>query len=118
MEHQETMLVGTRAIRYPIRMPIRYRVSGEFYWHEGRTENISRSGVLFRTEQPLAMRTAVEMLMTLPAEISGGNQATVVCRGRVVRVVPAGAEEPQPAIAATIAGYRLAHWQENDPRRI
>ena len=119
MENQETMLPGTRAMRYPIRIPIRYRVSGELHWHEGRTENISRSGVLFRTEDALAMRTAVEMLLTLPPEISGSReQATVICRGRVVRILPEHDGEPQPALAATIAGYRLAHWQENDPRRI
>jgi hypothetical protein len=119
MEHQETMLAGTRAMRYPIRMPIRYRVSGELQWREGRTENISRSGVLFRTEDTPATRTAIEMLLTLPPEISGSReQATVICRGRIVRTVAAHDGEPQSAVAATIAGYRLAHWQENDPRRI
>ena len=119
MEHQDTMLAGTRALRYPNRMPIRYRLSGELQWREGRTENISRSGVLFRTGDTLAMRTAVEMLMTLPPEISGSReQATVICRGRIVRAVPPHDGEPEPAVAATIAGYRLAHWQENDPRRI
>ena len=119
MEQQETMLAGTRAMRYPIRMPIRYRVSGELQWREGRTENISRSGVLFRTGDALTMRSAVEMMLTLPPEISGSrDQATVICRGRIVRTAPAHDGDPQPAFAATIAGYRLAHWQENDPRRI
>src|SRR2546423_6539073 len=118
MEHHESMLAGTRAIRYPIRMPIRYRLSGELQWREGQTENISRSGVLFRTEHPVAARTAVEMLMTLPPEISGNDHATVICRGRVVRTEPAHDGEPHPAVAATIAGYRLAHWQDDDPRRL
>ena len=38
----------TRAPRFSLRLPIRYRTVGEPAWHDGTTENISRSGVLFR----------------------------------------------------------------------
>jgi len=87
-------------------------------WREGYTENISRSGVLFRTSQPMPLLTPVEMLLALPSEVGGGDDATVICRGRVVRTEPANRLDPRPAVAATIAGYRLAHVQGNDPRRI
>jgi hypothetical protein len=36
-----------RAQRYPLHIPLKYRPSGTPNWWEGRTENISRSGVLF-----------------------------------------------------------------------
>ena len=112
----------TRAPRYPLRIPLRYRQSGEQQWREGRTENISRSGVLFRTDHLIPLQTPIEMLLALPAEVAGGEEAaTVICRGRIVRTEPPGGDaedEARPAVAATIAGYRLAHSQGDDPRRI
>jgi hypothetical protein len=99
---------------------MRYRPSGDPYWHEGQTENISRSGVLFRTDHLMPLQTPIEMLLALPAELGGGEEAaTVICRGRVVRTEPGDSQDdPRPVVAATIAGYRLAHSQGNDPRRI
>jgi hypothetical protein len=96
---------------------MRYRTPEERLWREGRTENISRSGVLFHTDYVMPMEAQIEMLLALPAEIGGGENPTVVCRGRVVRVETA---EPggKPVVAATIAGYRLTHDLESDPRRI
>jgi len=70
----------------------------------------------------MPLQTPIEMLLALPAEVGGGEDAaTVICRGRIVRTeLPKGAEndDERPAVAATIAGYRLAHAQGNDPRRI
>ena len=112
------MLAGTRATRFPVRIPIRYRPEGQDHWHDGETENISRSGVLFTTSEPVAKLTAIEMLLTLPPEVGGGDQPTVICRGRVVRTELAREDDPRSAVAATIAGFKLAHWHTNDPRRI
>jgi hypothetical protein len=110
----------SRAPRYPIRIPMRYRPSGDPLWREGQTENISRSGVLFRTDHLMPLQTPIEMLLPLPFDVSRGVEAaTVICRGRVVRAEPGETpDDPRPAVAATIAGYRLAHAQGNDPRRI
>jgi hypothetical protein len=111
-----------RAPRYPIRIPLRYRAASDPQWREGHTENISRSGVLFHTEQSMPLQTPIEMLLALPAEIAGaGATATVICRGRIVRTEEArdsSTGDARLAIAATIAGYRLAHFQGDDPRRI
>jgi hypothetical protein len=97
---------------------MQFRSSGDPHWHEGRTENISRSGVLFRSTQLMPSRTPIEMLLALPAEVGGGESATVICRGRVVRSEPPNDDDTEPAMAATIAGYRLTHSQGSDPRRI
>jgi len=121
MERDSKHRAFTRAPRYTIRIPLRYRSSGEQRWRDGDTENISRSGVLFRTEDPMPPQTTIEILLALPAELAGnGAAATVLCRGRVVRTEAAGQSngDVRPAVAATIAGYRLAHVQGNDPRRI
>jgi hypothetical protein len=122
MERDPKKPALNRAPRYRLQIPLRYRPSGDHQWREGRTENISRSGVLFRTDHLMPLQTPIEMLLALPVEVGGGEDAaTVICRGRVVRTQPAdgaSGDDGQPAVAATIAGYRLAHLQGNDPRRI
>jgi hypothetical protein len=112
----------TRAPRYRLRIPLRYRSAGDSQWRDGRTENISRSGVLFRTDRLMPPQTRIEIVLALPAEVGGGDEAaTVICRGRIVRTeVRAGDADDDEGlvVAATIAGYRIAHSQGNDPRRI
>jgi hypothetical protein len=88
-------------------MHLRYRLSGESKWRKGTTENISRSGVLFRGEEFAEPNTSLEMSFVLPDEIFGVRSAEVVCRGIVVR-----AERPKgagafPALASTISHYRF-----------
>src|SRR6266446_9416487 len=97
-----------RARRYPIRLAMRFRPSGDSQWSDARTENISRSGVLFRTSHVMRRATPIEMLLALPVEVGGAN-APVICRGRVVRTERSADNDrdPMPAVAATIAGYRL-----------
>ena len=42
-----------RALRFQARLTTRYRTRGSSDWHNGVTENLSRSGVLFRSIYPL-----------------------------------------------------------------
>jgi len=118
MKHDAASALVHRAARFAIQIPMRYRPAGDRQWRDGYTENISRSGVLFRTSQQIPLLTPIDMMLALPSEVGGGEDATVICRGRVVRTEPANPLDPRPAIAATIAGYRIAHVQGNDPRRI
>jgi hypothetical protein len=98
-----------RAQRYTVRIPLKYRPSGTADWWEGRTENISRSGVLFRTEHVMPLQTPVDVLMPLPEEVGGAGSGMVICNGRVVRTEPPQPDEPRPAVAVTISSYRLQH---------
>ena len=109
---------STRAPRFPLRIALRYRPAGDDAWRDGRSENISRSGVLFRTDQSPATQTTIEMMLTLQGELGEDVYGMVICRGRVVRVESGVPGDPRPAVAATIAGYRLIHSQGDDPRRI
>lgn len=107
-----------RAPRFALQIPLRYRPAGAAAWREGRSDNISRSGVLFRTEHSMETETQIEMMLTLQGELGDDAAGMVICRGRIVRIGPGGENDPRPAVAATIAGYRLVHTQGNDPRRI
>jgi hypothetical protein len=99
-----------RAARFNLRIRIRYRASGEEGWGEGTTENISRSGVLFRAERQLGVGTPVDMAFVLPVEILGEAAAEVSCHGRIVRLEIAA--DALPALAATILNYRFLRAKE------
>jgi len=117
-DYMDPRAPAIRAPRYSIELPIRYRTPDAPAWHDGRTENISCSGVLIRTQELLPPRTLIEILITLPSEV-GGRDAPAICRGRVVRTEPARAEGERPsAMAATIVDVGFLHAQDADPRRI
>ena len=101
------MSVTTRAQRFGIQMHLRYRLSGESTWRKGTTENISRTGVLFRGEEFAEPNTRLEMSLVLPNEISGLRCAEVVCRGIVVRSARPKGAAAFPALATTISHYRF-----------
>jgi hypothetical protein len=107
-----------RAERHPMRIPIRYRPFGTTAWFDGRTENISRSGVLIRARDVVPVATPVEMLLALPVELGGMPDVPVICTGRIVRMETATNHHSEPAIAATIGGYQPTHALYDDPRRI
>ena len=98
-----------RAQRFQLRLPLRYRRVGENQWHNGNTENISRSGMLFTTEELLQPHVQLEINLVLPAEIAGLSATEVVCRGEVVRTVEANGKTLSPALAARILQYHFQH---------
>jgi len=100
---------STRAQRFQLHLPLRYRRLGEKEWHMGTTENISRSGLLFQADEMLQPSAQVEINLVLPAEIAGLSPTEVVCRGEVVRTVEPHGETLSPALAARILQYHFQH---------
>jgi CheY-like chemotaxis protein len=100
---------STRAQRFQLHLPLRYRRLGEKGWHDGTTENISRSGMLFQAEEALQPSAQLEINLVLPAEIAGLSATEVVCRGEVVRTVQSENEAMNPALAARILQYHFQH---------
>jgi hypothetical protein len=85
---------------------VRYRQVGEFDWHVGRTQNVSRSGVLVCAEQRVDVDVSVELRVELPPSASGkGNSAEIACHGRVVRTVPETDDCREPGYAVSIDSY-------------
>ena len=99
----------SRAQRFYIHLPLQYREVGEASWHQGRTHNISRSGLLFQGDGPVQPRAELEINLVLPAEIAGLAPAEVVCRGEVVRSVLPDDATVAPALAAKILQYYFQH---------
>jgi PAS domain S-box-containing protein len=99
----------TRAQRFQLHLPLRYRRLGEKQWHIGTTENISRSGMLFQADQLLSPSVQLEINLVLPAEIAGLSETEVVCRGEVVRAVETPESKMNAALAARILQYHFQH---------
>jgi CheY-like chemotaxis protein len=98
-----------RAQRFQLHLPLRYRRIGEVEWHVGKTENISRSGLLFQADDALQPNSQLEINLVLPAEIAGLSGTEVVCRGEVVRTVERMGDAMTPALAARILQYHFQH---------
>jgi hypothetical protein len=74
--------------RFPVEREVRYRVlnkrSGE-EMGEGKTINISSSGVLFTSEHVLLPGRRLELSISWPAQLDNKCALKLVARGRVVR---------------------------------
>ena len=98
-----------RAQRFKLNLPLKYREIGDRDWRVGTTENISRSGMLFRAEELISPNVQLEINLVLPPEIAGLAATEVMCRGEVVRTVEAESPAMSPALAAKILQYRFQH---------
>jgi hypothetical protein len=76
------------ADRFPIEREVRYRVlnkrSGE-ETGDGKTVNISSSGVLFSVDHMLLPGRRMELAISWPAQLNNKCALKLVARGRVVR---------------------------------
>lgn len=76
------------ARRYDLSLPVVIRVPMErdLDSQEGKTRDISTRGLYFVIGQDLEAGSALDITMTLPAEITHGTEVFVRALGKVVRV--------------------------------
>ncbi len=105
-----------RERRLSHRVPVLFRSTGSDEWIEGVTENVSRSGLLFRSSSPLEAGCSLELILEMPHDLTGNAAARVLCEGSLVRVeaVPATRKKKQSSflMACTITQYRFAPSSE------
>jgi PilZ domain len=108
--------------RFPIEREVRYRVLNKRSSEEvgdGKTINISSSGVLFTVEHMLLPGRRMELAISWPAQLNNKTALKLVARGRVVRFEGGRAaleiqqyefrtQSSAPVPAAT-TGLRLVH---------
>jgi PilZ domain len=75
-----------RASRYPLHLTALYQPVGDSDWREGKTVDISSSGVLIEVDDPLPLGTSVEFRLVLPPVEPGTPQGEIHGRGRVARL--------------------------------
>lgn len=74
--------------RFPIEREVRFKMLSKRHTGDpglGTTINMSSSGVLFTTNQPLLPGKRVEMAISWPAQLENRTPLKLVARGRVVR---------------------------------
>ena len=99
------MIRTARAWRYPVETTIQYRLAAAADWLDGRTINVSPTGVLFSTvgDAP-APGAVVELVLELSS--IGSLVADVSCQARIVRTLPAS--EGAAIVGAAIERYRFS----------
>ncbi len=97
-------------------VPLLFRVKGTQDWAEGSTENVSKSGLLFRSPSSFEPHTKLELKLQMPKELTGDAPAEVVCQAMVRRVIENPATKKHPAtynVACAVEGY---DFQTLNPR--
>jgi hypothetical protein len=77
-----------RSSRFPIERELRYKTlnqRAEILAGNGKTLNISSSGVLFTSDHDLAVGTRLEVSISWPAQLNEKCLLNLVARGRVTR---------------------------------
>jgi len=111
MEHAQAERRGEQ--RFPLRLPVVVRsMHGGVREESSLTRDVSARGAFFYLEGQLAEGTPIELVLTLPAEITLSENIRVRCKGKVVRVVDA-INGGKTGVAAVIEQYDFA--TERDP---
>jgi hypothetical protein len=95
--------------RFPLELPIKIHKSDATGDASGVTGNLSAAGVYIRADQSLEMGSPVEFEITLPPEVTGGQENVVIqCRGRVVRTDESSADASGTrGVACVIDSYEF-----------
>jgi len=96
-----------RARRFDLQLPVRFRPLGQAEWREARTENISCTGVLFRSEERLEVSRPVELVLVLEVDVEGEKSPEVICLGNVARQVTPNQSVAESGLAVRISDYHF-----------
>jgi hypothetical protein len=94
--------------RFPLELPIKLHSESASGDAKGTTGNLSAAGVYIRADAALEIGSPVEFEITLPPEVTGGQENVVIqCKGRVVRSDPTGASQEGKGVACVIDSYEF-----------
>jgi hypothetical protein len=101
--------------RFLIRLPVIVRWTNENLRGEAetKTQDVSSRGLRFDLPTGLKNGSVVEILMTLPHQVSQAGPVQVNCQGRVVRTNVK--DSNQVEVAATIQRFEFIRDRENAP---
>lgn len=92
--------------RFPLELPI--KVHQEKGDTKGTTGNLSAAGVYIRADASMEIGSPVEFEITLPPEMTGGQEnVTIQCKGRVVRADETGEGGEGRGVACVIDSYEF-----------
>ena len=83
----------------------------------GVIDNLSQSGLFIHSDNAPAKGELLEMFFEMPIEISGQQNAEVLCAGQVVRVAGAENEDGSRGFAVKVIDYRFLNNEARKRRR-
>jgi hypothetical protein len=93
--------------RFPLHLPIKIHNESASGESKGTTDNLSAAGVYIRADASLDIGSPVEFEITLPPDVTGGQENVVIaCKGRVVRTDPTGTPDGK-GVACVIDSYEF-----------
>ncbi len=101
--------------RHPLKTTLRVRV-----WKSGpneqreESENLSDTGPYFATDAPLAIGSAVEILLKMPEEVTGKPTTEWRCTGHVVRLEPVDSPRGRMGVGVQFDCYEIMR-SKSDP---
>jgi hypothetical protein len=96
-----------RARRFAVHLPVYFRQPHTPKWLEGRTENISYTGVLLLSSYPMALETTLELRLEFAVGTKQTDSAEIRCEGAVVRVEQRDVPETPIALAVATRDCRI-----------
>lgn len=94
--------------RFPLHLPIKIHNEGASSDSKGTTADLSAAGVYIRADASLEIGSPVEFEITLPPDVTGGQESvTIQCKGRVVRTDPGGSTPDGKGVACVIDSYEF-----------
>src|SRR5256885_4907849 len=96
-----------RRLRVPIAVEFRRQSVNQLL--PGTIENISQSGLFIRSEHCPSKGELLETIFEMPLEISGQQNAQVLCAGQVVRIATETPQDLANAFAVSVIDYRFVH---------
>lgn len=96
-----------RAKRFALQFPVYFREVDSPIWLEGKTENISCTGVLFNSSSPFELESTLELRLQVTVAADVRDPAEIRCKGVVVRLERRDAPETPVALAVAMRDVRL-----------
>jgi hypothetical protein len=94
--------------RFPLRLPVWFRMTTETEWHSGTTESISATGASVQTTACLPLHGPIVIVIALPPAgwDSGGCLIGV---GEITRAPEPVAATTACSFSIAVTGYRIDH---------
>ncbi len=108
--HKVSWTPRERRLKHAV--PLMYRIGRSEEWLPGTSENISRSGLLFRAPVTVADGSSIQIKLEMPKELTGEKPAEVVCRASVARVTHVEATDKDAEsylVACSIDDYEFGN---------
>jgi Tfp pilus assembly protein PilZ len=97
---------SSRRVQFKTALRVRLWKSGSTE-QRAESENLSERGTFFATDAPLAIGSALEILLKMPKEITGKPATEWRCTGRVVRLEPADTPQGKLGVGVQFDCYEI-----------